>query len=248
MKMTIKTHLSTHSELSGLTALGERLPGRLPAVILALKQQELIHREISQMIQDLNPSEREALEDLMRENPGILGALHQAGIVRVSLGRKPQKAANVQPDSFGVASAGDELENQLGSEPLHIEMSVVGKKRDFDGTIDVELPEFLSTKTVSEILGITPQMVRRYCQSKEIKATRTMGLGGDWRIETKDFIQQDPTREQRLRKLLARRADCNTLLTDKVAQLGAQPNFQKLLDGVDERRQLDKQRRGLEDK
>lgn len=50
------------------------------------------------------------------------------------------------------------------------------------------IPEFVTVKDVSEILGITPQMVRRHCSDGRIIALQTLEGSGKWRIQTEQFM------------------------------------------------------------
>ncbi|MHB1682102.1 MAG: helix-turn-helix domain-containing protein [Bacilli bacterium] len=50
-----------------------------------------------------------------------------------------------------------------------------------------EEPEYLSTLEVAKFLAISPQMVRRYCQDGSIKAWRTLGDRGEWRIDMAQY-------------------------------------------------------------
>ncbi|QNR22483.1 helix-turn-helix domain-containing protein (plasmid) [Exiguobacterium sp. Helios] len=50
------------------------------------------------------------------------------------------------------------------------------------------LPKYLTVNEVSTLLSITPQMVRRKCQAKEINAYRTLNNKGKWRIPTEQFV------------------------------------------------------------
>ncbi|MHB1629826.1 MAG: helix-turn-helix domain-containing protein [Bacilli bacterium] len=50
-----------------------------------------------------------------------------------------------------------------------------------------EEPEYLSTLEVAKFLDISPQMVRRYCQDGSIKAWRTLGDRGEWRIDMAQY-------------------------------------------------------------
>ncbi|WP_307606804.1 helix-turn-helix domain-containing protein [Paenibacillus sp. V4I9] len=48
-------------------------------------------------------------------------------------------------------------------------------------------PEYITTNEVSKLLGISPQAVRKWCESKKLDATRTFGEYGEWRIDTSQF-------------------------------------------------------------
>lgn len=61
---------------------------------------------------------------------------------------------------------------------------------------NIREPGYLSTKDVSKLLGISPQSVRKWCESNKLKATRTFGNYGEWRISTEQFKRSE---EMRLR-------------------------------------------------
>ncbi|GEN35944.1 helix-turn-helix domain-containing protein [Aneurinibacillus danicus] len=61
-------------------------------------------------------------------------------------------------------------------------------------------PEFLSPGEVADLLGITPQMVRRYCKEGAIPAYRTLGNRGSWRIDTKHFFAKYPDKRDLFRE------------------------------------------------
>lgn len=54
-----------------------------------------------------------------------------------------------------------------------------------EGTVSE--PEYLSTNDVSKLLGISPQSVRKWCELKKLKAERTLGDFGEWKINIDQF-------------------------------------------------------------
>jgi predicted transcriptional regulator len=61
----------------------------------------------------------------------------------------------------------------------------------FYKTEKLEIPEFLPVRDVAEFLGVTPQMVRRYCQDGKIVAHQRFEGSGQWNIPTQQF-EKDP--------------------------------------------------------
>lgn len=51
-----------------------------------------------------------------------------------------------------------------------------------------EIPENLSVNDVSELLNVSPQMVRRYCTEGKIEAHQTLEGSGKWKIPTVQFM------------------------------------------------------------
>jgi len=51
----------------------------------------------------------------------------------------------------------------------------------------IEIPENLSVGDVSELLNVTPQMVRRYCSEGKIEAYQTLEGSGKWKIPIEQF-------------------------------------------------------------
>lgn len=60
-----------------------------------------------------------------------------------------------------------------------------------DKVADVPDPEFISTSDVSKILGISPQAVRKWCETKKLEAKRTFGDYGEWKIYTEQFKRNE---------------------------------------------------------
>ncbi|WP_430510876.1 helix-turn-helix domain-containing protein [Gottfriedia solisilvae] len=50
------------------------------------------------------------------------------------------------------------------------------------------IPEYLPVSDVAEILGISPQLVRRYCSEGKLEAIQTLEGSGKWRIEPFQFV------------------------------------------------------------
>lgn len=246
--MSVKTHLGgQESELRELDKLSRTLSGRLPAVMLALQQQVLVQRQVVRIIKDLSPQEHKELEAAATNNPIIRKALYKAGIYRVRMGtsrvyvgggrRRPNRHIELE-----IQNSVRETANPPGNTYRYTFKIGSGSQ---DG--DVPIPEYLSTKAVSEILDISPQMVRRYCQDRQLKATRTMGLAGDWRIDTKEFIAQDPSRLTKLKAILQNRVERNAKLAETVEKLADRTGVQKILDGIDSKRvEMDRRRELME--
>lgn len=56
--------------------------------------------------------------------------------------------------------------------------------------------EYLTTNDVSKILGISPQAVRKWCESGKLNAKRTFGDYGEWKISTDQFMKNEEIREK----------------------------------------------------
>ncbi|MCR2822369.1 helix-turn-helix domain-containing protein [Lederbergia panacisoli] len=57
-------------------------------------------------------------------------------------------------------------------------------------TFESSLPVYLPVTEVSQILGVSPQMVRRYCAEGKIKAKQRLGETGQWLIPTEQFVSK----------------------------------------------------------
>ncbi len=81
----------------------------------------------------------------------------------------------------------EELERER--ERLFQELSWMEKKEAFDAIRkQFNIPEYITVRDASEILGITPQMVRRHCSDGKLKAHQTLEGSGKWRIYTEQFM------------------------------------------------------------
>lgn len=83
----------------------------------------------------------------------------------------------------------EELERQR--EKIYKELSGIERKAAFE-TLKKEynIPNYITVRDVSEILGITPQMVRRHCSSGKIIGHQTLEGSGKWRIDTEQFMDK----------------------------------------------------------
>lgn len=52
------------------------------------------------------------------------------------------------------------------------------------------IPDFITVRDVSEILGITPQMVRRHRSDGKLKSYQTLEGSGKWRIDAEQFMDK----------------------------------------------------------
>ncbi|MBP3040272.1 helix-turn-helix domain-containing protein [Bacillaceae bacterium Marseille-Q3522] len=52
------------------------------------------------------------------------------------------------------------------------------------------LPEYLSVSEVSQILNVSPQMVRRYCAEGKIIGKQRLEGSGKWLIPTEQFLSK----------------------------------------------------------
>lgn len=80
-----------------------------------------------------------------------------------------------------------ELERER--ERLFQELSEMEKKEAFEAlSKQFNIPDYITVRDASEILGITPQMVRRHCFDGKLKAHQTLEGSGKWRIEAEQFM------------------------------------------------------------
>lgn len=83
----------------------------------------------------------------------------------------------------------EELERER--ERLYQELSEIEKKEAFEVlSKQFNIPDFITVRDVSEILGITPQMVRRHCSDGKLKSHQTLEGSGKWRIDTEQFMDK----------------------------------------------------------
>lgn len=81
----------------------------------------------------------------------------------------------------------EELERER--ERLFQELDWMEKKEAFDViSKQFNIPEYITVRDASEILGVTPQMVRRHCSDGKIIGHQTLEGSGKWRIETEQFM------------------------------------------------------------
>lgn len=74
-------------------------------------------------------------------------------------------------------------------EQMYQELSASDKKEVFKTlSKQYNIPDYITVRDVSEILGISPQMVRRHCSDGKIIAHQTLEGSGKWRIETAQFL------------------------------------------------------------
>jgi hypothetical protein len=83
----------------------------------------------------------------------------------------------------------EELERER--ERLYQELNGKEKKEAFEVlSKQFNIPDFISVRDVSEILGITPQMVRRHCSDGKLKSHQTLEGSGKWRIDAEQFMDK----------------------------------------------------------
>ncbi|WP_061575546.1 helix-turn-helix domain-containing protein [Heyndrickxia coagulans] len=61
------------------------------------------------------------------------------------------------------------------------------------------IPYYVNVNEAAEIMGISPQMVRRHCADGNLKASQTLHGSGKWRIEANQLMNQ-PNWEEYLKK------------------------------------------------
>jgi hypothetical protein len=100
-------------------------------------------------------------------------------------------------------------------------------------------PEFLTTLDVAEILAISPQMVRKRCMDGSIRAWRTLGDRGEWRIDVEPF--RNHPRYQAFLRQRAEHLEDNQRLFEVVQELSADPEYKRVLDDIQEDREKDRE-------
>lgn len=50
------------------------------------------------------------------------------------------------------------------------------------------IPDYVTVKDAAEIIGVTVQMIRKYCVENKLTAQQTMPGSGKWRIETTQLM------------------------------------------------------------
>lgn len=80
-----------------------------------------------------------------------------------------------------------ELEKQ--KEQIYLELNEQ-EKQEANNILrkSIDYPEYLSVRDVSDILEVTPQMVRRYCADGRIEARQRIEGSGKWLIPTDQFL------------------------------------------------------------
>ncbi|MFL0575030.1 helix-turn-helix domain-containing protein [Priestia megaterium] len=91
-------------------------------------------------------------------------------------------------------------------------------------------PDYLTTQDVANILGVSTQMVRRYCNEGQFDAWRTQGNKGEWRIN----VEQFKTHTNYI-KMVNRRTK-NLLMADLIEDLSNNTEYQSAIDRIEEER------------
>lgn len=50
------------------------------------------------------------------------------------------------------------------------------------------IPDYVTVKDAAQIIGVSEQMVRRYCSENKLVAEQTMPGSGKWRVETAQLV------------------------------------------------------------
>ncbi|HEU4963583.1 MAG TPA: helix-turn-helix domain-containing protein [Bacilli bacterium] len=100
-------------------------------------------------------------------------------------------------------------------------------------------PEYLTTLDVAKILGISPQLVRRYCQDGTIPAWRTLGNRGEWRIDVA-YYQDHPGYRQFLRQRQEKQHATQQVRIG-LKKLSSSENYEQLLAEIEQDRAKNKQ-------
>ncbi len=77
---------------------------------------------------------------------------------------------------------------------------------------NAELPGYLTVQDTAELLGISPQSVRKYCKEGRIQAWRTLGNSGEWRILVEPYLNH-----QNIESLLEKYRKRNRAISEMVA-------------------------------
>lgn len=83
------------------------------------------------------------------------------------------------------------LQNELGNEKerLYQALSEHEKKEAFEAlSKQFNMPEYITVRDAAEILGVSPQMVRRYCADGKLHGHQTLEGSGKWRLDTEQFM------------------------------------------------------------
>ncbi|WP_162287826.1 helix-turn-helix domain-containing protein [Indiicoccus explosivorum] len=55
---------------------------------------------------------------------------------------------------------------------------------------EFNIPPYVTVRDAAEIMGISPQMIRRYCAEGKLSAQQTLEGSGKWRIATAQLMEQ----------------------------------------------------------
>src|SRR5699024_9761513 len=76
-------------------------------------------------------------------------------------------------------------------ERLYRALSENEKKEAFEAlSRKFNIPDYITVRDASEILGVTPQMVRRYCSEGKLLGHQTLQGSGKWRLDTEQFMDK----------------------------------------------------------
>lgn len=105
------------------------------------------------------------------------------------IGKEPATNAEKIKTYMVIAKICEELEKQrqIILEGLDVDIREELLKSE-QGPEVFEIPENLSVNHVSELLNISPQMVRCYCTEGKIEAHQNLEGGGKWKIPTVQFM------------------------------------------------------------
>lgn len=106
------------------------------------------------------------------------------------------------------------LKEQLAS-TLLLDKEVIEESSDL---------EYISTSDVSKILGISPQAVRKWCESGKLVATRTFGDYGEWKIDTAQF-KRDKEMKVKYNKVISEKKKKQLRTHQALKNLSNLPNF-----------------------
>lgn len=142
-----------------LAVVGSVSSGNVSLLLYMLSQRRELNRQIDEILGVLTESDRLALKSLIRENEAMQ-SLIDADILDV-ISSDEGVSVVVTP----IKRAGIQVDDNI-----------------------IQLPEYLTTEDVAEIEGVSPQTIRLHCKNNEIKAWRTPGARGEWRIDVSSYV------------------------------------------------------------
>ena len=117
----------------------------------------------------------------------IVGNLYET-ISKVSIPNEPDMSEKAK---LYVTILRMQIELEKQKEQIYLELNEFEKQEAnniLKESVTEDFPEYLPVRDVAEILGVTPQMVRRYCADGRIDARQRIEGSGKWLIPTKQFV------------------------------------------------------------
>ncbi|RYG72927.1 DNA-binding protein [Lentibacillus lipolyticus] len=85
-----------------------------------------------------------------------------------------------------------QLQEEVNQEIIRIYDQLDEEEKNISQKIIMELlsiPEYVNVKEAAYIIGVSEQMIRRYCSENKLHAEQTMPGSGKWRIETTQLMK-----------------------------------------------------------